>query len=180
MDVLGVDPSLTMTGLAKTTEAGVTLVQRVSSVKTNDVYGIRDRVRYIVGQTLRFAPARCLTVIEAPIVMRNGAGGAQLERAWLFGMLVDQLVLRGPVILVRTTTRAKYAAGAGNADKKAVLAAVREAFPLLPVRDDNVADALALCAMGARHLGAPIDGVPTKNQLAAMTAVAWTYPKGTK
>lgn len=33
---------------------------------------------------------------------------------------------------------------------------------------------------GARHLGAPIDGVPSKNQIAAMTAVAWTYPKGTK
>lgn len=162
---------MTATGIAMAVDGRVA-VSRVRSAKADDLRGTRDRIRYVVGQVLRFAPASCLTVIEAPIIPRHNAG-AVLERAWLFGLLVDQLLLRGPVVEVRTKTRAKYATGNGNADKREVLAAVRATFPDVRVLDDNVADALALAGMGARWLGAPIDGALSKKQLAAMVAVRW-------
>lgn len=171
--MLGVDPSLTCTGLAKTV-GGVVLTSRVRTSSEGDELGdMRRRVRLIVGQVLKFAPEECLTVIEAPIVMRNGRGGAQLERAWLFGMLVDQLILRGPIVQVRPATRAMYATGSGSAKKPEVLAAVRALFPLLQVVDDNEADALAMCAMGARWGGSPVDGDLDKKRARAMVAVRW-------
>ena len=171
--VLGVDSSLTCTGLATVGELGKVTAMRIpTKVTESSLHGLDKRIRYIVGSTLRFAPAECLTVIEAPYVPRHGSGQV-VERAWLFGMLVDQLLLRGPVVQVRTKTRAKYASGDGNADKGRVLAAVREAFPAVRVRDDNEADAITLAAMGARFLGFPVDGSGSKKQLEAMTAVVW-------
>jgi Holliday junction resolvasome RuvABC endonuclease subunit len=186
MHVLGIDPSLTCTGFALVTEDGSVRPDRIrAGSEAATLAEIRDTVRYITGRVLRAVPlSGVLTVIEAPVIprARKGAdgqahlhgGGKVLERAWLFGLLVDQLMLRGPVVQVRPSTRAKYAAHDGNADKKKVLAAIREAYPSVPVRDDNEADAIALAAMGARYLGHPIDGaVPSKKQAEAMTAVVW-------
>jgi Holliday junction resolvasome RuvABC endonuclease subunit len=180
MNVLGIDPSLTMTGVASIVD-GITTAGRIQTEPAKGLADVDARIRYIVARTLRFAPDRCLTVIERPYVPQGqGAAGQLVERAWLFGMLVDQLLLRGPVIEVRPTLRAKYAAGNGHAKKAAVLTAIREAFPNLRVRDDNEADALALAAMGARHLGEPIDGPGSKKQLEVMAAVAWPIPNERK
>jgi hypothetical protein len=162
-----------MTGLAKH-EGGKTELDRVGSGKTpdGDLGAVRDRVRYLVGGTLLFAPTRCLSVIEAPYIPQHNAG-AVLERAWLFGILVDQLMVRGPVVQVRTKVRAMYATDNGNAQKPEVLAAMRAKFPDLTIRDDNEADALALLCMGARFLGTPIDGPISKKQQQAMTTTVW-------
>lgn len=177
MFVLGVDQSLTMTGLA-VSEFGVRTSRVKSEPADGTLAGDRKRIRYIVSQVLRFAPPVCLSVIEAPYVPQGGkAAGAVIERAWLFGLLVDQLMQRGPVVQVRTKTRAMYATGNGNAKKAEVLAAVRAAFPDLEVADDNVADALALLGMGARWMGEPIDGELSKKQLSAMDAVQWPDKK---
>jgi Holliday junction resolvasome RuvABC endonuclease subunit len=177
MDVLGVDHSLTMTGLAKHADE-TTSLDRIGSGTTpdGDLGAVRTRVRYLVGGTLRFAPLRCLSVIEAPYIPRHNAG-AVLERAWLFGILVDQLMTRGPVVQVRTKVRAMYATDNGNAEKPEVLAAMRAKFPDLTIRDDNEADALALLCMGARYLGAPIDGPMSKKQQQAMTTTVWPSTK---
>jgi Holliday junction resolvasome RuvABC endonuclease subunit len=174
MDVLGVDQSLTMTGLARRLADAAVETSRIPTVapENPNLASTRARVRYITGGVLKFAPQHCLSVIESPYIPRHNAG-AVLDRAWLFGILVDQLMIRGPVAQVRTKTRAKYATGNGNADKAEVLAAMRERFPELTIADDNEADALALLSMGARFLGTPIDGAPTPYQLKAMTAVAW-------
>jgi Holliday junction resolvasome RuvABC endonuclease subunit len=179
MDVLGVDQSLTKSGIARVS-GSVIATAVVATDPAEGLRGTRDRIRYIVGQVLRFAPEECLSVIEAPIVMRNGKGGAQLERAWLFGLLVDQLLLRGPVVQVRTTTRAMYATGRGNAEKAEVLAAMRAQFPDVVIKDDNAADALALAAMGARYLGSPIDGPISKKRQQAMTSTVWPPIEGAK
>lgn len=172
LQVVGVDPSLTCTGVATVGASGVVATTRFPTEGSGSLLDVRTRVRYIVGSVLRFAPSGCLSVIEAPYVPRHG-GGQVLERAWLFGMLVDQLCLRGPVVQVRAKTRAKYGTGNGNAGKSDVLAAVRTAYPSVGVRDDNEADAIVLAAMGARYLGYPIDGQGSKKQLEAMTAVVW-------
>lgn len=180
MNILGIDPSFTATGLALLNDGEISLKRIRTEKPVEGLRGIRDRVRYVVGVTLKFAPAEVLTVIEAPIVVRGGRGGLQLERAWLFGLLVDQLVLRGPVVQVRPKTRAKYATSNGNAAKPEVLAAVRATHPGLHVVDDNVADALALLALGARWKGVPIDGALSKKQLDAMAAVVWPMEEGSR
>lgn len=181
MNVLGVDQSLTMTGLARVVH-GVVATERVSTIPTSGdpLTQTRERIRYIVGRTLKFAPpGPLLSVVEAPYVPRGGkAAGAVTERAWLFGLLVDQLLTRGLVVQVRTTTRAMYATDNGSADKKQVLAAMRAKHPLVVIADDNAADALALVAMGARYLGSPIDGVASKKQLQAMTSTVWPSIEG--
>jgi len=174
MRVLGVDPSLRCTGLALVVN-GVLTAHRIKTEKVRTLREQRDQVRYIVGSVLRFAGPLDLALVESMYVP-TGEGkqaGAVIERAWVWGMVVDQLFQRCPVVEVTTKQRAKYAADNGNADKAAVKAAVRAAFPGIPFRDDNEADAIALAAMGARHLGAPIDGAGTKKQLEVMAAVAW-------
>lgn len=178
--VLGVDQSMTSTGLALVLEGGVrTRLVVTGPPAAPGLAGVRSRVRYIVGRTLQFlgdadlAPGRMvLTVIEAPLITRRHQSGQILERAWLFGMLVDQLAMRGPVAQVRSSTRAKYATGNGKAEKPEVLAAMRAEHPAVPIADDNVADALALAALGARWTGAPIDGA-SKARTAAVAAVVW-------
>lgn len=179
MNVLGVDQSLTMTGLARLDESGI-VTDRIGTIPTTGgLLDTRQRVRYIVGRTLKFAPAECLVVIEAPYVPQGSkAAGSVTERAWLFGFLVDQLASRGHIVQVRTKTRAMYATGNGNAEKREVLAAMRAKFPTVVIRDDNEADALALLCMGARFLRTPIDGVASKKQEQAMTSTVWPQPIG--
>jgi crossover junction endodeoxyribonuclease RuvC len=178
MDVLGVDPSLTATGLASFTAAGVRTRKVPTVADGQSLADVRRRVRHIVGTVLAFAPGACLTVIEQPYVPRGGAAaGAVIERAWLYGLLVDQLMVRGQVVAVVNTTRSAYALK-GGAKKKDVTAAMRERFPGVSIPDDNVADALALCAMGARRLGTPIDGVLTHSQMNAFMRVSWPLIEG--
>lgn len=75
--------------------------------------------------------------------------------------------------VVAPTQRAKYASGKGNASKDTVLLAVAARYPSVGVTDNNQADALVLAAMGARHLGHPVEeSLPVVN-LSAMDAVRW-------
>ncbi len=173
MAILGIDPSLRCTGIALASRGGDIAAQRFPTVAVGTLREQREQVRYIVGSILRAVPMTLdLTVIEEPYVPQHGAGEV-VVRSWVYGLLVDQLFERGPVVKVSAKTRAKYGAHNGNADKKAVEAAVREAFPNIAIRDNNEADAIVLAAMGARYLGVPIDGTPSKAQLQAMTAVHW-------
>ena len=178
MDVFGIDQSLTMTGLGRLVDGQVELT-RISSDATaaGDLIALHERLRYIAGKTVQFAPKQCLTVIERPIIPAHNSGMV-LERSWLFGKLYDQLALRGPVVTVWPSTRAMYAADNGNARKREVLDAMRAKFPALMIRDDNEADALALLCMGTRYLGTPIDGPMTKKQNQAMTSTVWPPIEG--
>lgn len=169
--VLGIDQSLRGTGLALYAD-GETVTALVRADLGEGVAGIRQAVRYIVGRVVTFAPACDLYVLEAPIIPRHGSGLA-LERAWLFGLLFDQLYSRGQVATVHPMTRALYATGNGRASKEEVVAAVAAVHSQLAVVDDNVADALALMGMGCRWLGSPVDGEISSKQAKAMRSARW-------
>ena len=169
--VLGVDQSLRGTGLALHVD-GQTSTALVRADIGEGVAGIRAAVRYIVGRVVTFAPACDLYVLEMPYIPRHNSG-LVLERAWLFGLLYDQLCTRGRVAIVATKTRAMYATGNGNADKAQVVEAMKAAHPQVDVRDDNIADALALMGMGCRWLGSPVDGEINTKQARAMTSARW-------
>lgn len=158
--IVGIDPSLTCTGVAVANVEGGTIetTARLRTLPTaRTPWAVHHRIRAQVLQVLRAAPPQVLlTVIESPSL--RSRFGAHDERIALYWMLFDQMSGRGPVIPVGPKTRAKYAAADGNADKAAVLAAIRDKFPGLAVPDDNVADAIALASIGARLVGRPVDG----------------------
>ena len=67
-----------------------------------------------------------------------------------------------------------YGTGKGNAGKDEVmLATARRYTNQAEVANNDQADALVLAAMGARHLGAPIEESLPQSHLRALDKVAW-------
>jgi len=154
--VIGIDLSLTSTGLARITTdtAGMWLAETSCrpSKPTGANLAARDaRIRGIRDDVVTWTVPCRLAVIEAPIPSGHGAG--TFERAWLWGMVVSALIARRvPVIAVPPATRAKFTAASGGADKAAVaLAAGRmwpEWTPGVSHGVNDQADALALASIG--------------------------------
>lgn len=172
MRIVGLDISLTNTGVAELTEE-TTRLYRVSSKACPD--GVQDRWGRFNGMidSLPMIERGDLVVIEQPAFSRTS--GKHHDRSGLWWFAVDfALQCGGLVTEVPPSTLKKYVTGKGNASKTEVLAATIKRFPSLTVADDNEADALGLAAMGARHLGHPVDGSLPKVNLAAMQAVKWS------
>lgn len=163
-NVIGLDPSLTSTGVAST--AG--WVDRIHPKKP--LTGI-NRLRVIVTSVRELTKTADLAVLEGPSY--NSTGGHQHERAGLWWMVYDCLDLRGiPTAVVAPASRCRYATGKGNASKDAVLSAVVRRFPDVEVTGNDEADALVLAAMGADYLGRPMAAMPATHR-AALDKVAW-------
>jgi len=174
--VVGLDLSLASTGVA-VLRAGHVFLHRVDGKADDDPLQSWRRIKTTASQTLGHVPAVALVVLEGPSWgSRFGKPDERHAQRWIVrGALLE----RGHrVVVVAPRTRAKYAALNGKAEKRAVLAAMRARHPDLTIRDHNVADALALAAMGARSLGTPIDGVAEKQQTEAMDAVSWPNNEG--
>lgn len=176
---MGIDLSLTRSGVAivDTERAEVVLATRVISPGTgSSAKQRRSRIRKAVDGVLKYVPQGVdLVVIEEPLPPVAGKASLQIERAGAYWMLLDQLIPRVPVAEVNPRTRAKLATGSGNASKADVRDRVRSDFPGLRVADDNVADAVALVAAGARRVGTPLVEYSAKQQ-EAYTTVVW--PEG--
>lgn len=175
MIAVGIDPSLTCTGVALiNTATGDVTTRRVRTAPAGKTLRARRaRLREAISGILAPIPAQVgVTVIETP--SHRQQFGAQNERSALFWWLVDQLCARGPVVEVSPSQRAKLATGKGNAKKPEVIAAMRAVHPTVHVPDDNIADALALATAGAHWLGAaqPFNA----GQHAAFAAVHWPTP----
>lgn len=176
MIVVGLDLSLTSTGVA-VLRAGQVFLDRVDAPASDDALQSWRRIESTAARTLRQVPAGALVILEGPSwASRFGKPDERHAQRW---MVRGPLLERGhQVVIVQPRTRAKYAADDGNAKKPAVLVSMRARHPGLTIRDHNVADALALAAMGARSLGSPIDGEPSKQQIEAMDAVSWPTNEG--
>jgi Holliday junction resolvasome RuvABC endonuclease subunit len=171
--VVGIDPSLSCTGLAIVDENGGVWTGRATTTTVDMVLPERRRrIRLALSRILvQLPPQADLFVLEAP--SQHSQMGNHNDRVGLYWLLVDQLLARGRVAEVNPMTRAMYATGNGNGKKKDVLAAMR-ALPLdAAIPDDNVADALALALMGARYLGIPADGDLDQKHLRAMGTPSW-------
>ncbi|GHJ11189.1 hypothetical protein TPA0907_55560 [Micromonospora humidisoli] len=165
--VLGIDLSLTSTGLAgpgwtATIKPGATLrgTARMSHVRTV----LLDR--YLNGLDL--------VALEGPSYGNQGTGrqAGHHERAGLWWVVRCMLDARGhPVAVVPPATLKRYATGKGNASKADVVLAVGRRFPWFDGGEDE-ADALVLAAMAADHLGHPLTPMPAAHR-AALDAVQW-------
>lgn len=176
--VLGIDLSLTCTGLAIARAGRIEWTGTVRTVgkRADDLdhrnMRLRDIRRLIEGAVLRYEPV--LTVIEAPSF--GSVHGSSHDRSGLWWMVVDMLYLRSvPVAQVAPMQRAKYGTGKGNSDKKKVHAAVQANYGTadLPIKTNDEGDAVLLAAMGARHLGQPVELVLPDGAIDAMTKVVW-------
>jgi crossover junction endodeoxyribonuclease RuvC len=172
LPVVGIDPSLTGTGVATPSR----LLTVGSKPADLSVRGRRDRLRLaadtiILAIAEDVAPRTALIVIEAPAYSKTGH---MHERSGLWWYLVDELLSDGHLVCeVTPSARAKYATGRGNAGKDEVLAAVVRRYPDQDVADNNTADALVLRAMGSRQLGRPLEnGLPLAHR-ASLEKVLW-------
>lgn len=171
MIAVGLDPSLTCTGVAIASGDDVITRRVVSPNIGKSLLARRNRIRRAVAGILAPIPARVdVTVIEVPHSRQQF--GAQNERIALYWILVDQLLARGPVVEVAPSQRAKLATGSGKGTKDQVLEVTRAAYPDVQIPDDNVGDAVALMWAGARWAGAD---TPTylPGQEEAFTRLAW-------
>lgn len=199
MIVCGIDPSLTSTGIAILRD-GLPCMLHSLGHKGSDADTWLMRSRRIVSQTravvnaigLAVAPVQTaaeliphdwgqvdLAVIEGPSY--GSQYGDQFDRAALWHGLFSALsAKRVPIAVVSPKTRAKWATGKdveGNGDSKKpeVLAAVRDEWPDVRahIRNDDIADALTLAAMGALYLGEPLPISAHKWRVKGLEAVAW-------
>lgn len=183
MKIVGLDLSLTSTGVAVADELDVVEVEQIRTKPTGaGLVARRERLRRIRTELRPWMHDADLVVIEGLAYASRSPHAT--ERAGLWWLVVDHLLAdHVPVAVVSPTARAKYATGKGNAGKDQVLAAVVRRYPDVDVTGNDEADAVVLAAMGARSLGYPIEaggitGLP-KTHLEAMTKVAWTNTEGT-
>jgi len=151
---VGLDLSLTSTGLARLRRGGAGYTWTVTST------GRRGDTLTERATRIRVAAAAITTdihdgdhvVLEAPSY--GSTGSSSWDRAGLWWTVVTRLCARNiPIHLCPPSTRAKWATGSGRADKAAVAAAVTRLLPHIEVSNSDEADALALAHLCAVHLG---------------------------
>lgn len=156
MRVVGIDPSLTATGLAciDDTVGIVTVDTRTLKTKPDGrtLSGRHKRLEAIASGVVAYATPASLVVIEGPSYASAGRG--TWDRAGLWWWIVSILHLTAtPVVEVPPKSRAKWATNSGNASKSAVAVALGRMWPEVQLDDDNASDALALATIGAQIIG---------------------------
>jgi Holliday junction resolvasome RuvABC endonuclease subunit len=166
--IVGVDPSLTSTGVCVvnvTDERCTVAFESVTSSapkrpadrkQPRTIQRVR-RIRALRNAIVDLCRGADLVVIEAPTYSPS-TSGAQHDRSglwWTTVMSLDHLDI--PLVEVSPTTVKKFATGKGNADKTSVAAALTRWWPSdLPGIDqpygDDQFDALALASIGAVKL----------------------------
>lgn len=178
---VGIDLSLTSTGLASVNSRGEIDWDNVKTKgKRGDTLDTKvERMTRIMSDIRSFVlSGPCdLAVIEAPSY--GSSFGNPHERGGLWWAVVSLLTAEGiPVATVSPQGRAKYATGSGRSQKDVVLAhAIHRYADIVHggrIVNDDVADAIVLASMGARHLGFPVErDEMDETNLAAMGGASW-------
>jgi crossover junction endodeoxyribonuclease RuvC len=152
--VCGLDLSLLATGAVSIDTALGRTVAR--TIKT----GTRsrgERLDFILETIVDVTMGADLAVIEGPSFMSKSSSADLIYE--LHGIVKHTLWRRRIPYAVCPPAACKlYTTGHGNADKKMMMTAMREAFPRVPIADDNQADAFALAAMGCLWKNQTVDG----------------------
>lgn len=186
---MGIDASLTSTGLAVLID-GIPSMLHSLGHKGHDADSYLVRGRRIVSQAravvqaLSLPPQIDLALIEGPSY--GSHYGDQWDRAGLWWGIFSALAAKKvPIAVVSPKTRAKWATGKdvegnGNSKKPAVFAAVKDEWTDVRahIRNDDIADALTIAAMGALWLGDPLPIQVHKWRVKGLESVAW--PEGVR
>ncbi|WP_311525326.1 crossover junction endodeoxyribonuclease RuvC [uncultured Varibaculum sp.] len=170
--VCGVDPSLTSTGLAKISGYRILDTSLIkTSGKAEVPYRERSRrITHIAGGIATFCDRADLVVIEGPSF--RSVSTSTWERAALFYRALEHFLDAGiPFAVTPPKSAKKWASGAGNAGKEAVMDCLVNVFGDFEAPSFDVSDALALAGMGAHHLG---DIAPKgRGRVSALRGVQW-------
>lgn len=176
--ILGIDYSLRSTGLAILGADGTTDVCKVTAPKDDGtVKSVVERLTSIADQIEAWADLADAdtVVIEGVVHHAIGARRDVIHAGWWFIAARIAPLVDDPIIVVPPKTRAKFATGNGNAGKQAVVEQVTARYPQFAIDgSDDIADAVALVAIGARMTGRPIDPDLPETNLSALR----TKPKG--
>jgi crossover junction endodeoxyribonuclease RuvC len=178
-DIVGVDLSLTATAIARIDgvithgRTGLTIVTTPLQSRGISLMTLTVELGDLIGTP------KLVLLEDFPPGMRMDP-----ERCYLWWSLVNLLGRRGvPVLAVPPSILKLYACGRGDANKREVIAGVREHFPAWEVRktsktgkilttfDDNKADAVALYALGMELLGKPVADLPDQHRKAVLKLV---------
>lgn len=194
MKVVGLDLSLTCTGVAVVCDHhGLrgAVTDRIESKPARKVpkggtpLSLAERaarIDEIADTAVEHAKGADLVVVEGPSLGQSRQAGEH-GRAGLWWLIIWRLWARNITVVEVTPAGVKrYATGKGGASKDDVLSAVIRRYPHIDVNGNDEADALILAAMGARHLGHPLElgltsgNILPKTHRAAMDAVHWPNP----
>ncbi|AHJ88305.1 RuvC [Mycobacterium phage Hosp] len=176
MRILGVDTSLTATGLAlidiatwppsnPPRQPGEPVSYSAQVVTVGAPKPTKDKTKQAMARRVRTLLSDIEEVFKEDrpehVGMEALAYGARGEGAWvlpwIFGEVISLTVEYSvPLTVVATKARAKFATGNGNADKQTVLLAVNKLEPEAEVSNDNEADAMSVGAVVCQKLGLPI------------------------
>lgn len=160
--VVGIDTSLTATGLASS-EGWCRVIGYEDKKRpiTKLPHAARlMQMRRVLDAVVEGIGAPDLAVIEGAALSR--AGGGAHERGWLWWRVYEYLVDAGiPVGQMLPNHRTHYATGKGTGQKTVVVDAVARRWPDWQTGgNDNAADAVVLLSAGRDWLGHPVAEVP--------------------
>lgn len=179
MRVLGIDTSLTGTGLCRADFTPDGLVLMTATVSAPPPAKNGDRSKRAMARRVNALIEQIDAAIYDPlypdepkpdlIAMESLAYAAKGEGVWVlpwvFGRVIELAEKYDvPLIVVGTSQLKKYVTGKGNTPKEEVTLAIIKRWPEAEAKNNNEADAVACCAIGCRYLGMPIDNVPKLNQ----------------
>ena len=170
MIVVGLDPSLTGTGIA--CEDGFS--ERVITPSASSLRGQLQRMNIIASRVALRTPDGALVIIEAPSFGSNYPGHHAIAGLWW--ILAATCTSKGcPLVQVAPSSLKLFATGNGRAKKAGMRAAWLE-HTGADVADDNRVDALWLRQVGLCLLGDPEAlELPTR-QLAAIEGLRGQLP----
>lgn len=161
--VVGLDYSLTSTGVATTHPHKATLIRP----RTKGHARLEELKTSVTALVRQARPA--LVVIESGSYASTSSTFHQLAGGWW--LVAHEIYRLGvPYATVAPGTLKRYATGSGTADKDTMVAAARAAWPNVLVTNDDAADALWLADMGSHYLGRPLT---TSRAPDALEAVSW-------
>lgn len=173
--VVGIDPSLTGTGLAILRPHATPELHTIASTgRKSDTWQQRaTRLTQLRNRTMGLVPRNTtLAVIEGPAFAAQGAGIH--DRSWYWGKLFDALTSLGiPTAVCPPTTRAKWATDKGNAGKADVAMAIAKLWPHATIRGDDQADALCFATIAAQHSAWPMPYPILERHKLAIAKIAW-------
>jgi Holliday junction resolvasome RuvABC endonuclease subunit len=179
--VLGIDTSLTGTGLARidlatwppsrpARQEGEPVEFQMDVARVGAPKPTKDKSKRAMARRVKSLLEQiewCFREDKPDRVGMEGlAFGARGEGAWVLPWIWGEVIMLCeeydvPLTIVATSARAKFATGKGNASKDEVLAAAIKLFPEADISDNNEADAAVVGAAVCQQMGLPI--VPVTN-----------------